>query len=118
MSSILLSDHPICQLMADKAMHDPKYKVQLQNSVSGRCSWKDKAIEWDMTEFRHKLLMLSQIEDDTCHRHSRRVPKVYRNSITKLSAVSLPNKRSLLLVRDADTSPHLSGGLLQIRVGL
>ncbi len=48
--------------MADTAMHDPKYRLHLQKSASRNEPWVNVAIEENMTEIRHRLLMLSKKE--------------------------------------------------------
>ncbi len=89
MTSILFTDHPVCQLMADTAMHDPKYRIQLQKSASNN-EPVNATIEEHMTIIRYRLLMLSKNEKSIflCARS----PNAYingGNNCAALSAVSL-----------------------------
>ena len=103
--------------MADKAMLEPKYKSQLERSASGRFSGGDELIEKNMTESRHKLLMLERINNRNKW-HWGRIPKEYQESIARISAVSSLDRQPTLLMMETDTTSSIRGELPQTRVEL
>lgn len=90
MSTILFTDLPVCQLMAEQAMQDPEYKSLLKRAATRKEARRELTIENDITKFRHKLLMLNQIEHGS-YQHRRRGLDIEkcRNKCALLSVVSL-----------------------------
>lgn len=119
MSSIIYTDHPVCQLMAEKAMHDPKYRLQLERSASNKETLRSVAIEDDVTKFRNRLLMLHKLEDETCQ-HRRKSPNAIYNEKTNYEVmpwVSLLGRWLVVLIHDTNIAAT-RGKLLQILVEL
>ena len=95
MSSILFTDHPLCQVMAEKAMHDLGYKSQLERSAFEKENRVNRTIENDMTKIRHKLLMVSKIEDrNRQHRREMVNGREARTKCSLISAVSLRGRQT------------------------
>ena len=90
MTSILFTDRPVCQSMADTAMYNPKYRLQLQRSASKNEPWVNVIIEENMTKIHHRLLMMSKNEKSICQLPRSPNPHINGgNKCALLSAVSL-----------------------------
>ena len=104
--------------MADKAMYDHKYNLQLEKSASGK-GRMNVAIEDDMTKIRHKIVMLNKLECKT-HQHNREMRNAEFARDPKcalISAVSLSCRLLASTTKKTNPAPD-RGELLPIRVEL
>ena len=118
MYNIQFNDHPVCQVMADKAMYDPKYKLQLEKTASGK-GRMNVAIEDDMTKIRHKIVMLNKLERKN-HQHNREMRNAEFGRDPRcalISAVSLSCRLLASTMKKTNTATD-RGELLPIRVEL